>query len=149
MADFIEKSPSDIANLEDGQDTYAFALANSGRPSEAIAKLGELLSLRGPTPERLGLLGGRYKRMFMSATDEDRPELLDSAIDAYQRGMELDLNQYYCSCNLPRLYRRRKLKEDEVRADIVAKVVLAACERAEKLGLAGRMAETDFARRRV
>jgi hypothetical protein len=136
LADFIEKSPSDISNLEDGQDTYAFALANSGRPLEAIAKLEELLSLRGPTPERLGLLGGRYKRLFASAKAEDKPELLDSAIDAYRRGMELDLNQYYCSCNLPRLYRQRKFKEDEVRADITAKVVLAACERAEKLGLA-------------
>jgi hypothetical protein len=50
--------------------------------------------------------------------------------------MELDLNQYYCSSNLPRLYRRRKLNDDEVRADIVANVVLAACERAEKLGRA-------------
>ena len=51
--------------------------------------------------------------------------------------MELDLNQYYCSCNLPRLYRQRKLNGDEVRAGIVAKVVLAACERAEKLGRRG------------
>jgi hypothetical protein len=50
--------------------------------------------------------------------------------------MELDLNQYYCSCNLPRLYRQRKLNDDEIRADMVAKVVLAACERAEKLGVA-------------
>ena len=95
-----------------------------------------MLAVSGPTPERLGLLGGRYKRLFADAKAEDKTELLDSAIDAYQRGMELDLNQYYCSCNLPRLYRQRKLNDDGVRADIVAKVVLAACERAEKLGLA-------------
>jgi tetratricopeptide (TPR) repeat protein len=114
------------------RETYAFALGNSGSVTEAIAKLEELLALSGPTPERLDLLGGRYKRLFMNAKDE----LLDSAIDAYQRGMELDLNQYYCSSNLPRLYRQRKLNDDDVRADIVAKVVLAACERAEKLGLA-------------
>ncbi len=74
--------------------------------------------------------------MFTSAKDEDKAEFLDSAIDAYERGMEIDLNQYYCSSNLPRLYRQRKRDGDEVRADIVAKVVLAACERAEKLGLA-------------
>jgi tetratricopeptide (TPR) repeat protein len=136
LADFIEKLPSDIAALEDARDTYAFALANSGRPTEAIAKLEELLALSGATPERLGLLGGRYKRLFADAKDEDKVELLRSAIDAYQRGMELDLNQYYCSSNLPRLYRQRKLNDDGVRADIVAKVVIAACERAEKLGLA-------------
>ena len=136
LADLIEKLPVDIANLEDGRDTYAFALANSGRPTEAIAKLEELLALTGPTPERLGLLGGRYKRLFAKAKDEDKAELLDRAIEAYERGMELDLNQYYCSSNLPRLYRQRKLNGDEVRAGIVAKVVLAACERAEKLGVA-------------
>jgi hypothetical protein len=103
---------------------------------EAIARLEELLARSGPTPERLGLLGGRYKRLFANAKDEDKAELLDNAIDAYQRGMELDLNQYYCSSNLPRLYRQRKRDGDEVRADIVAKVVIAACERAEKLGVA-------------
>jgi hypothetical protein len=136
LADFITKLPADTAGIQEVRETYAFALANSGNVTEAIAKLEELLALSGPTPERLGLLGGRYKRLFANAKDEDRAELLDSAIDAYQRGMELDLNQYYCSSNLPRLYRQRKLDDDEVRADIVAKVVLAACERAEKLGLA-------------
>jgi tetratricopeptide (TPR) repeat protein len=136
LADFIKRLPSDIADIQEVRETYAFALANSGNIADAIAKLEELLALSGPTPERLGLLGGRYKRLFADAKEEDKAELLDSAIDAYQRGMELDLNQYYCSSNLPRLYRQRKLNDDGVRADIVAKVVLAACERAEKLGLA-------------
>ena len=80
---------------------------------DAIAKLEELIARSGPTPERLGLLGGRYKRLFANAKDEDKAELLNSAIDAYERGMELDLNQYYCSSNLPRLYRQRKLDGDE------------------------------------
>jgi hypothetical protein len=136
LANFITTLPADIADIQEVRETYAFALANSGNVTEAIAKLEELVALAGPTPERLGLLGGRYKRLFASAKDEDKAELLDSAIDAYQRGMELDLNQYYCSSNLPRLCRQRKLNDDEVRADIVAKVVLAACERAEKLGVA-------------
>jgi MAP3K TRAFs-binding domain len=136
LVDFIKKLPSDIAGIQEIRETYAFALANSGNIADAIAKLEEIVALSGPTPERLGLLGGRYKRLFADAKAEDKTELLDSAIDAYQRGMELDLNQYYCSCNLPRLYRQRKLNDDGVRADIVAKVVLAACERAEKLGLA-------------
>ena len=50
--------------------------------------------------------------------------------------MELDLNQYYCSCNLPRLYKARKRKGDDERALSVSKIVIAACERAKKLGLA-------------
>lgn len=137
LAEFIEKLPADIANLKDVRETYAFALANSGRPTEAIAKLEELLILSGPTPERLGLLGGRYKRLFASATEAaDKTRFLNSAIDAYQRGMELDLNQYYCSSNLPRLYRLRKRKGDEPRAQSVAPVVVAACERARKRNVA-------------
>ncbi len=50
--------------------------------------------------------------------------------------MELDLNQYYCSSNLPRLYRQRKRKGDEQRAQSVAPIVVAACERARKRNLA-------------
>jgi hypothetical protein len=50
--------------------------------------------------------------------------------------MELDLNQYYCSCNLPRLYRQRGRKGDEERAQSVLRIVIAACERAKKLNIA-------------
>ena len=50
--------------------------------------------------------------------------------------MELDLNEYYCSSNLPRLYKARKRTGDEERALSVSKIVIAACERAKKLGLA-------------
>ena len=50
--------------------------------------------------------------------------------------MELDLNQYYCSGNLPRLYRKPKRKGDEQRAQSVAKIVIAACERAKKRNVA-------------
>lgn len=53
-----------------GLETYAFALANSGNVTEAIAKLEELLILSGPTPERLGLLGGRYKRLYSNLKEE-------------------------------------------------------------------------------
>ena len=41
---------------------------------------------------------------------------LAKSIEAYERGMELDLNQYYCSGNLPRLYRARKRDGDDERA---------------------------------
>ena len=49
----------------------AFALSNAGKPIEAIAKLEALIERSGPTPERLGLLGGsssrrRYRRKSLS-----------------------------------------------------------------------------------
>ena len=61
---------------------------------------------------------------------------LNKSIDSYERGMELDLNEYYCSGNLPRLYKVRKRKGDDERALSVSKIVIAACERAKKLGVA-------------
>ena len=117
--------------------TNAFATSNAGKPIEAIAKLEALIARSGPTPERLGLLGGRYKRLFLKAASPlDGLAPLNNAITAYERGMELDLNQYYCSSNLPRLYRRRKRQGDELRAQSVAPIVVAACERARKRNVA-------------
>ena len=134
---FVDKLPADVAELEEVRETYAFALANAGQPIEAIARLEALIALSGPTPERLGLLGGRYKRLIAKATTPaDRQMYLNRSIDTYERGMELDLNQYYCASNLPRLYRQRKRKGDDERAGAVSTLVVAACERAKKLGLA-------------
>ncbi len=137
VAEFADKLPANIAELEEVRETYAFSLANAGKPVEAIAKLETLIELSGPTPERLGLLGGRYKRMLKKAERAgDKNAYLNKSIDAYERGMELDLNQYYCSCNLPRLYRQRKRRGDEERAQTVSSLVVAECERAVKRGVA-------------
>jgi hypothetical protein len=137
ITDFISKLPADVRGQEEVRELDAFAVANAGKPIDAIAKLEALIVQSGPTPERLGLLGGRYKRLFTTAaTRADGLVCLNKAIDSYERGMELDLNQYYCSCNLPRLYKARKRKGDDERALSVSKIVIAACERAKKLGLA-------------
>jgi tetratricopeptide (TPR) repeat protein len=134
---FIEKLDKDLAETAEVQEHLAFALANAGRPAESIAALEALIDLAGPTPERLGLLGGRFKRQMKSAkTSQDVLINLNKAIACYERGMELDLNEYYCSSNLPRLYRQRKRKGDDARADTVLKLVIAACERAKRRGTA-------------
>ena len=130
---FVAQLPADIASLEEVRETNAFALANAGKLIEAIAKLEELMILSGPTPERLGLLGGRYKRLAAkAATPAERLACLNKSIDAYERGMEIDLNKYYCSSNLPRLYLQRNRKGDRERAVAVSQIVVAACERAKK-----------------
>jgi hypothetical protein len=51
---------------------------------------------------------------------------LGQAIQAYERGMALDLNDYPTS-NLPRLYRRRGAPDDARRAIDAATVATAAC----------------------
>jgi hypothetical protein len=136
ITDFIGRLPADVAEQEEVRELNAFALANAGKPIDAIAKL-EALIQSTPTPERLGLLGGRYKRLYGgAATAADQTQYLAKSIEAYERGMELDLNQYYCSSNLPRLYKVRKRRGDDERALSVSKIVIAACERAKKLGVA-------------
>ena len=137
VTNFIEKLPDEFKEQEAARELEAFALSNAGKPIEAIAKLEALIAACGPTPERLGMLGGRYKRLFASAgTDADRSFYLDKCIDSYERGMELNLNEYYCSSNLPRLYRLRNGEGDAARAHAVSTIVIAACERARKLGVA-------------
>lgn len=137
LADFIGKLPLDVATQQEVREIDALAVSNAGNPVDAIAKLEALILTSGPTPERLGLLGGRYKRLFRKATTTpEKLQHLAKAIDNYERGMELDLNQYYCSCNLPRLYRERNNRGDENKAKSVANIVLAACERARKRNVA-------------
>jgi hypothetical protein len=133
LTNFVARLPADIASLQEVRETNAFAFANAGKPIEAIAALEELMALSGPTPERLGLLGGRYKRLAArAATPAERMVYLNKSIDAYERGMEIDLNRYYCSSNLPRLYLQRNRKGDRERAVAVLHIVVAACERAKK-----------------
>jgi hypothetical protein len=134
---FIVKLPKDVAAQEQVRELDAFALAGAGKPVDAIARLEALIGDSGATPERCGILGGRYKRLFTSATAKaEKTRYLAKSIEAYERGMELDLNQYYCSGNLPRLYKARKGKGDDERARMVCGIVVAACERARKLGVA-------------
>ena len=47
--------------------------------------------------------------------------------------MMLDLNDYYPSCNLPRLYRERGREGDAGRARVAGTLALKACERAKAL----------------
>jgi hypothetical protein len=136
VLDFIGKLPKELAKAAETQEQLAFALSNAGRNMEAITALEALIDLAGPTPERLSLLGGRYKREMRSASADDRPRYLNKSIECYERGMDLDLNDYYCSSNLPRLYLQRKRRGDDARAATVLKLVIAACERAMRRGTA-------------
>jgi hypothetical protein len=136
VVDFARKLPNELADQAEGKEQLAFAISHTGDIAGAVGQLEALISTVGPTPERLGLLGGRYKRLYnLATTDADRSAYLNNTIRAYEQGMDLDLNDYYCSSNLPRLYRRRKRKGDEERAQKVLTLVIAACERAKRRGV--------------
>jgi hypothetical protein len=134
VVEFARALPVECATQVEVREQLAFAISQTGNIAESIAELESLVVATGPTPERLGLLGGRYKRLIDSAAASpgQRLQYLSKAIDCYERGMELDLNEYYCSSNLPRLYRQRMRGGDGERAQDVLRLVIAACDRAKR-----------------
>jgi hypothetical protein len=130
---YIDTLPESLSKLPAVRELRCLAQSNAGDHRAAIAALEQLIKLAGPSSERYGLIGGRYKRLADAAQGADRTRLLDLAINAYKQGMETDLNDYYPSSNLPRLYRRRGRPGDEERARTAASVALVACERAKRL----------------
>jgi hypothetical protein len=134
---YIDGLPLRTRELAEVREQRALAVSETGQPADAVGALLELVRIAGPTPERFGLLGGRYKRLMQSAVRRaERLRYLAQAIDSYEQGMRLDLNQYYCASNLPRLYRERAGNGDEERAQATLHVVIAACDRALRGGAA-------------
>ena len=121
------------------------AQSKLGDPQKAIEGLNSLIKLQGASPERRGLIGGRYKWLWREARNErrmsgdDMPDLvetgyLDSAIDNYTLGMEMDYNEFYCANNLPALLRARKNEGDEEQAAFLDKLIVRTCERKLRFG---------------
>jgi tetratricopeptide (TPR) repeat protein len=134
---FVQGLSQRFADEPEIQEIRAFATAQAGNDLQAIAELETLIGLGGPTPERLGLMGGRYKRLIRTvAYERDKQRALVKAIECYEKGMQLDLNAYYCSSNLPRLYRSRARAGDEELAQTALRLTIAACERARVMKVA-------------
>lgn len=135
VVEYIGRLPKVIRDLPTVQEQRALALSKMGSPLEAAAVLEEMIRTLGPTSEREGLLGGRYKKLYLEAMKRgdarDAARYLDLAIEHYDLGMKLDLNDYYPTSNLARLLRKRGEEGDEERAKAAAFVTLAACERAK------------------
>lgn len=111
------------------QEQRLLAIGKAGDPLAAIAALETLIREHGGTSERYGLIGGRAKKLW-AANGPDADRWLDRAIDAYTDGMLADLNDYFPSCNLPRLLKRRDLEGDTAAAEKAYAVAFVACQRA-------------------
>ena len=137
-AQFIDGLPETIRKSAYLREQRALAQSYLGSHTDAIAALEALIQTFGDSGERSGLIGGRYKKLYNASVKAGKPDrrMLDRAIEAYQRGMLLDLNDYYCSCNLPALYRERGDDQDEQQAEAAAAVARLACERARQRGSA-------------
>jgi hypothetical protein len=145
MLDYINTLPEHIARYPLIVEQKCLALGKTGDSLRAATQLEQLIKNQGPTPERQGLLGGRYKELQRAATTPaDQRRYLDLAIASYRRGMLLDLNQYYCASNLPRLYRTRKKDGDDQLASEAEDVAAMACRRGIELGVADEWARSTL-----
>ncbi len=141
MLQFSESLPEEIQRLPYVREQMLLATAEVGESEEAIAGLLRMIEELGPSPERHGLIGGRYKRLWRAAREQrsdqsqSKPSsaerrYLNKAIEHYTLGMQQDYNEYYCSANLPSLLRARDARGDRARADDIEQFIIAACERA-------------------
>ena len=137
MLAYMDACPASIRELPMVREQRCLAISKIGNHLDAIGALEELIQLQGDSSERQGLLGGRYKKLSSSATNEaNKARYLNRAIQHYEQSMKLDLNDYYPTCNLPSLYRMRGQEGDEELAKAAATVTRLACERAEERGSA-------------
>ena len=145
LADYVKTLPQPLQDRPFTKEQLLLAKSEIGDHELAIEGLKELIKLQGETPERYGLIGGRYKRLWRAAREarikegENEPGLeesayLDSAIDHYSRGTQLDLNAYYCPSNLPGLLRTRGNPGDEEEAAFLDKHIVRACLRTIERG---------------
>ena len=128
-----DRLPVSVRDLPMVREQRALAIGKEGSDVDAIAALTALIHDAGESAERRGLLGGRYKAMYRTAVNEgreaDAKQYLTKAIDNYTTGMYLDLNEFYCASNLPRLLRTRGRRSDEKLAATATEVTRAACDR--------------------
>ena len=145
VRDFVESLPGPVRRTETIQEQHYLAISQLGEHEAAIAGVQQLIGRFGATPERCGIIGGRFKRLYRDARKRREEEGLQKpaaderghlkeAIRYYQQGMKLDLNEYYCACNLPALLRDRGKKGDPERADAIDTLVVTACRLAEERG---------------
>ena len=136
VLEYIDELDASVSTEGYVLEQKGLALGKVGRPADAIAQLEALIQRDGSSSEREGLLGGRYKELMRAAkaagNEKEARRCRNLAIEHYERGMAIDLNDYFPASNLARLYRDRKQPGDEALAQHVLHVTSAACQRALK-----------------
>jgi hypothetical protein len=135
LIQLIDGLPSKIC--EDDPFFYehkAHALSKLGNYQDAVALMETIVTTHGETPERLGTLGGRYRELARNdRNNQTKRRYIGKAIEAYRRGMQLDLNQYYCAHKLLVALVERGRASDRDEAQTCNNVVRAAAGRAREL----------------
>lgn len=130
----LERLPEDIQRIPYFLEQKAHAMSKRGKPRDAVALLETIVEEHGESPERLGTIGGRYRELAQDEpNNQRRKKYQNRAIEAYRRGAELDLNQFYCAYKLVLTLNERGRKKDILEATKRASLVQAATERAQAL----------------
>ncbi len=145
---WIERMPNYLRADPRVEEQRLLAVARTGDPFLAIGALEELIDQHGGSSERWGLLGGRYKELSRAARaegkDTEAGKLLGKAIHAYELGMQADLNDFFPSRNLARLYRERGKARDRIKARDAGILAYQAAQRSRTLKLGNEWAEATL-----
>lgn len=79
---------------------YALALNRVGQVEKAVNEIQRVMVTYGESPESYGILGRIYKDKY---TQTSQIGYLDKAIEAYDRGFNLDIRDFYPGVNLATL----------------------------------------------
>lgn len=112
MISLAERMPKPLAATVLVREQLALALNRAGEDARAEEVLLDLLKLRGPSSETLGILGRVYKDRWDRARKANQKiraaAVLDQAIDAYRRGFEADPRDAYPGINAVTLMELRE-----------------------------------------
>jgi hypothetical protein len=144
LSAYIDQLPTYLKDMPQLREQVALAQSKSGEHIDAIAGLKVLLSLQGESSERYGLIGGRFKKIALAAqkNHDSKAALaaIEQSIEAYERGMRLELGDYYCVSNLARLYRIRGEEGDENKAQFAQQLTTLMAQSAIDLNKANEWA---------
>ncbi|MEM9316557.1 MAG: tetratricopeptide repeat-containing protein, partial [Pseudomonadota bacterium] len=115
----------------------ALAIGKMGNISEGIGLLEQIVEDFGESPKRMGMIGDSYHELARNESKNGaKRRNLSRAIEAYERGMLLDLNLLYCAQKSIVAHLERDHPGDREKADSGAKILFFACARARELNLA-------------
>jgi hypothetical protein len=137
---FVDTLPPEMQKNTYIREQYLLGKSELGEPLLAIKQLEKMIETLGDTAERRGIIGGRWKRIWKAERELRKKNkinapsfvesgYLDKAIQNYQKGMMLDLNEYYCAGNLPNLLVARGKYGDAEQAAFLDRVVIMTTRR--------------------
>jgi len=131
LVSVVDSLPESIRLDAHFQEQKALGLSMGGKLPEAVAILQQVIARDGKSCVRLGNLGGMYRHLAAGTNKKDQIRYMQSAIEAFENGMYLDLNDYYCSHKLLIMLARRNRSSDSTKATKVSTMLQASCHRAK------------------